>query len=330
MATLTGIDLLIAEFGDYYSGQVGATDLHDDIFTTSDIKTLFMTSPTDRTYIPNVNLSHSKVLQPFYAKFSTLGKMDFKPNTFTLDRVKINEEVIPDELAATALDFLNRRGVSVLEAPLLVTLAKYMIAKAKEDDEEEVAFLGVQKTPTTLEQSAGTAGLTVDSRDGIRHKIRTYNAAGVFADLGSMIAMGAVPTVEVDFVTYVETMYYSIPEKYRKFIRWFSMSEALRTRFMRGMRTKYNQNYEQAGSLLTIMDTTVQILGFAAQNGSSMIWTSFPENCKGFIKNSANKNVFDMEVNQIYKLLMATDWYETYDFVNPAWIWTNGQELSLV
>jgi len=24
---------------------------------------------------------------------------------------------------------------------------------------------------------------------------------------------------------------------------------------------------------------------------------------------------------------MGTDWYEGYDFINPYWIWINGQDL---
>jgi hypothetical protein len=259
-----------------------------------------------------------------------LGALDFKPNPFLLDHVKINDTNVPDDLAGTALDFLNRKGVDTKSAPILVTIAKYLVLKAKEDDELDVAFKGVFGLPSTADQAAGIAGATENSRDGIRHKIRTYNAAGIYNDLGSMIAMGAVPTEKVAFVDYVETMFYSIPEKYRKYIKWFSMSETLRTRFKKGMRAKYNQNYDQAGDLVTILDEMVEIRGFAAQNGSSMIWTSFPENCKGFIKNAANRAVFNVEQHMIYEVLMATDWWETYDFVNPAWTWTNGQELSLV
>lgn len=321
---------MIAAYGSYYKdGNINSQNLHKQIMTVSETKALFPTRQTDNTRIDEVNMSLTSVLQPFYSKFSSLGALDFTPNYWNLDRVKINVRIKPDDLSATALDFMVQKGLYRKEAPVIAMVAEYLLQKAKEDDEESVMFLGVRKDPTTEQQAAGTPGAVVDSRTGIRHKIRLYNAAGKFSSLGSMIAMGAVPTDPVLFVTYMETYYYAIPEKYRKFIKWFSMSKTLETRFKRGMRLKYNANYPQATDFAVIIDTMVQVRGFTSHESSDMIWTTVDGNQIGRIKNPSNANVFDMATEGLYDVIMGTDWYEGYDFINPTWIWTNGRDLTI-
>lgn len=318
---------LIAEYGAFYrAGTVNAQDLFDQIMTKSDIKELFNVRSTENTRIDNINKQLSSVLQPFYNRFSPNGTLDFVPNPWNLDRVKINVEMEPDDLAATALDFYSQKGVSRKDAPVVQTIAQYLIDKAREDDEIYSAFKGIKGTPTAQEITDRTALGPEEARDGIRTKIRAYNTAGKT----NAIASGAVPTDPALFVEYIEDFYYSIPEEMRGYIKWISVSDTLLTRFKRGMRIKYDVNYEQTkGMRSMIIDTDCEIKGFHAQRGSDMIWTSFPLNCQGRIKQPSNKQVFDLDTKEIYQVMMATDWYEGYDFINPDWIWHNAQDLGV-
>lgn len=320
---------MIAAYGAYYrEGTITVQQLHDQIFETSDTKRLFLTRPTTNTRIDNVNTSLTSVLQPFYSKFSSLGVMDFDPNPWNLDRVKINVGLKPDDLAATALDFFVQKGVSRKDAPIITTISEYLIKKAKEDDELHATFKGVFTLPSAEDQALGVPGNPLGARNGIRKKIRDYNTAGKFAVESTVLSMGAPPTDPAQFVTYMETMYYSIPEKFRVFIKFFAMSQTLKQRYIQGMRAKYDVNYPQTGGVRTfIIDTDCEIMGFASHNGSDMIWTTIEGNAIGFIKNPENQSVFDLGVRDIYEVLMATDWYEGYDFINPYWIWTNGRDL---
>lgn len=320
---------LIDAYGAYYQeGNITRENLHNQIFEPSETKAIFNVRPTDDTRIDNLNLSYSSVLQPFYSKFSSLGALDFDPNPFNLDRVKINVSLKPDDLAATALDFFVQKGVSRKDAPIISTITEYLLMKAKEDDELYTVFKGIFALPSAPNQANGVPGAPVDARNGIRKIIRDYNNAGKFAQENTVIAMGTPPTDPILFVEYMETLYYSIPEKFRGFIKAFNMSQTLATRYKRGMRKKYDVNYDQTkGEFATIIDTDCRIRGFASHSGSTMIWATVEGNAVGFVKNPANQGVFDLGVDKIYEVLMATDWYEGYNFINPHWIWTNGQDL---
>lgn len=330
MATFLRPAAIVAAFGAFYKeGTVNAQNLHDQIFTNSDTKVLFPTKPTDETQINEVNKSLSSVLQPFYSKFSALGALDFTPNVWSLDRVKINIRMTPDDLAQTALDFYAPKGVSKKDAPIVQTISEYLIAKAKEDDELQVVFKGIRALPSDANMLLGVPGATSGSRNGVRKKIRDYNAAGKFALESTVIAMGAVPTDPALFVEYMENLYYSIPAKFRVYIKKFVMSTTLHTRFKRGMRIKYDVNYDQTkGSRSMIIDTLCEIVGFDSHEGSTMIWATLEGNTTGFVKNPTNQSVFDTATEGLYDVIMGTDWYEGQDFLNPHWIWTNGQDLT--
>ncbi|WP_304234798.1 hypothetical protein [Jiulongibacter sediminis] len=325
MAVQNGFDTekLVAAFGAYYNGRITRKELHDQIFTTSDIKNRFNTIPTDKTVIDHVNLVMTKVLQPFYANFSHKGDLDFEPNTFKLDRVKINHANTPDELYDTALNFLVQKGVYRTDAPVARIVGEYLIRKAKEDDEEDVAFFGVRALPTQQQQELGVAGTTEGSRDGIRKKIRDYNTAGD----SKIVALGAPPATAKEFVEYVREFYQSIPEKFRKYIDGIEISEGKKDLYADGMDEKYNVNYKRETDLMRVHNTSCNVHFHRAMTGSDMIWASFPMNRRGYIKGAANKSVFNVKDPDIYKVKFATDWAETYDFVTGKYIWHNDQDL---
>lgn len=316
---------LVNAYGAYYKeGGITVQNLHYQIFNPSDTKRIFNVRPTKNTRIDNINVSFTSVLQPFYSKFSALGAMDFDPNPFNLDRVKINIAVKPDDLAATAVDFFVQKGVSRKDAPLISTITDYLIQKAKEDDELYTVFGGVFTLPSGPDQANGVAGNPAGARNGIRKILRDYNTAGKL----EVIAMGTPPTDPVQFVEYVETFFRSIPEKFKRFVKALNMSETLAERFKTGMRKKYNVNYAQATDFAKIIDTNCEIRGFASHTGSNMIWCTVEGNAIGFVKNPENQGVFEVGVRDLYEVIMGTDWYEGYNFINPYWIWTNGQDLT--
>uniref|UniRef100_UPI003B3A2CD8 hypothetical protein n=1 Tax=Siphonobacter sp. TaxID=1869184 RepID=UPI003B3A2CD8 len=275
------------------------------------------------TRIDVANMMMGRVLQAFQATFSHLGSLDFKPHIWYLDRVKINVQAKPDTLAQTALSFLTQKGVKRTEAPLIAMIAEALILKAQEDKELYEIFKGKGQPGNIV---AGTATAEGESLKGIRQKIRDYYASNEMT-ASNKITMGAIPLDAVDFVSYMELFYKSIPEDVRIKIKDLSMGTVLRDRFKEGMRKKYNTQYNQATDLVSLIDTDVQIKGFQAQNGSSLLFATPSANRVGFIKGAANKSVFDVAPKDLYDVLMGTDWYEGYDFINPAWVFTNDQDL---
>lgn len=323
MAELLNPAKMIAAYGNYYKeGNITRDQLYKQLFARTDFASFFNVRPTNDTRIDTVNLAMGPVLQAFQSNFSPKGMLDFVPNPWYLDRVKINVETKPDVLAATALDFFVQKGVKRSEAPIIATVAEYLIQKAQEDKELTEIFKGAGQ-PVIV---AGTATGSGESLKGIRAKIRAYVTGGQIP-VANKITMGAIPADPVDFVTYIETFYNSIPEIIRDEISDISLPSNLLPRFKAGMREKYNQYYAQATDLVKIMDTNVDVKGFAAQNGSSLLFATPKMNRIGFVKGSANKGVFDLGVKDIYSILMATDWYEGYDFINPAWVYHTDQDL---
>ena len=330
MPTFLSVDKIKAAWGSYYRpDSLGVADLKKQIMQSNDTQAYFPLQSTDETQVRGANMKLTNVTQPFYSRFSHLGTFDFVPYTWSLERVKINIEMTPDDLAATAIDFLAPKGLYKADAPIVKTIADYVLAKHKEDNENDIIFKGVRKEVSSSDQTNRVAGATVDSRTGIRHKIRLFNAAGKFAVNDTVIAMGAVPTDPVLFVTYMETMYYAIPELYRKFIMEMFMSTTLRQRYRTGMRAKYNMYHAQVADLDKIIDTNCMIVGLPSMLSSDLIWCTIDGNRRGKIKNSSNSGVFNIEIYDTYNVRLSTDWYQGEDFYTPELIWTNGRDLTL-
>lgn len=307
-------------WGSYYQeGKIGPKDIIDQIMTPTEFKSLFSIRSTKNTAEDAARMTLTRVLQRFQSVWSPLGDIDFQPETILLERVKINVVMKPDDLADSAVQFLIDRGIDRSKMPLVGMIGMYLTMKAQEDDEENEAFKGVTGTITS-----GTATVAGATRTGVRKKIRDLNTASKL----NVITMGAPPTDPVDFVTYIETYYYAIPEKYRRLIKKFGCNKTLAQRFKDGMRKKYNSNYEQASSIATIIDTNVGLVGSTAQAGSNMIWATVEGNAVGFVKQPENKGVYQAEVKDIYDVQIATDWYEALGFLNSLWVWSNDQDLS--
>lgn len=323
------VDELVAKWGRHFKpGGLGPQDVVRQIMTPEKTQLFFPLRSTDSTVIDSALMRLGKVTQPFYAKFSHLGTLDFKPHDWNLDRVKINIEMTPDELAETAADFWAPKRPEKLQADIVPLIVDYIIAQHKADNEEDIIYKGVRKDVSPEDQLDRVAGVTVDSRTGIRHKIRLFNSLGIFSDLGSQIAMGTVPTSPTAFVDYIETMFYSIPEKYRKNIKKIFMNTTYEKRFKDGMRAKYNSQYAQVGDLAYIIDTDVAIIGLESMTGSSHIWCTIEGNFRGHIKND-NRGIFKIEAFDTYNVRISTDWYQGEDFYTPQFIFGNAQDLAL-
>lgn len=328
------ISELLALYGAYYraGGPVGRNNIHRHIFERTATKKLFNIRPTDNTIIDNVNVAVNAVLQPFYAKFSPKGQIKYEPNPWQLQHVKINEKIKPDDVSASALDFLATKTPDRTDAPLLAIIAEYYLQKAMEDDEDNVVFKGVRALPTTTEMNNGVAGTTEGARDGIRKKIRDYNTAGKLIDEkgnSNVIAMGAVPTTGLLMIEYVKDLYYSIPMLYRKNIKAIAMSSGNSELFELGMAEKHNLNYDKLkGQFAKIINTNCEIVGLDSMIDSPMMWASPYENNIGFVKNGNNASQVKFLHTDLYEIQMGTDWWEGQDFITGQLIYVNGQDLS--
>jgi len=327
------VSKLLTAYGAYYraGGTIGRQNMRRFLFERTNTKKLFNIRQTDNTIIDNVNVAVASVLQPFYAKFSPKGEIKYDPNQFQLQHVKINELIKPDEVAATALDFLNTRTPDRMDAPLLAVVSEYYLQKAMEDDEDYVVFKGVRALPNSTQQNAGVAGTTIGSRDGIKKKIRGYNTASRLVDEkgnSNVIALGAPPTTGTEMVEYVKDFYYSIPKMYRKDIKAIAMDSGNAELFELGMAELHNINYDKLkGQFAKIINTNCEVVGCDSMIDSPMMWASPKENNIGFVKNGDNGNTVKFREASLYEIEMGTDWWQGEDFITPQLIYVNDQDL---
>jgi len=262
---------VVSEYGDYYlnHGQNQA-NLMQKLHRPSTTANFFRTIPTMDTVLRMGTSEMNRVLQPFQKNFTPIGTLTFKPNPILLFNLKVDKQEWPDDIVNSWLGFLEGEGINRAEWPLVRwMLEAHIIPQAIEDFELNEAFAGVYAAPTPL--TAGAAGTAMD---GIKQ---------LFADNSSKvntIASGAVPTDPVDFVDYVDNLFFALIDKEeRKRIDYVFMNEDLHLRYRQGKRTAYNINYAQEADLDRLIDfPNAKVAGLPSMGTDDVIWATRAEN----------------------------------------------------
>lgn len=317
------IDDVVTAWGDQYldHGQ-NMTNLHMLPFEESDTQTAGTIEETDQTVIREANVETDEVLQAYQDDFTSKGGVTILPVNIYLQNVKIDVGVIPHKLIKAWTGFLTNSGNDPLTYPFINWLVEqYLVKKAKEDFELKAIYTGVRAAPVD-----GTAGAAINTIDGIEKIINDLVAADSIVPLatGDLSAM-----TDANFVTAIEESFVAvIPEKYRyNYAMELSMSRSFRDKFRRGMRAKYNVNYEQAAMLNRLMDyENITVVGRASMTGKNRIWTTPKFNLIFPVKGFSNKNVFDVQ-KQDRKVKFLTDWWQGVGVVQPGLMWTNEAEI---
>lgn len=317
------IDEVVASWGEYYlnSGQ-NMSNLHQLPFEESDTQTAGTVKETDQTVVREANVETDEVLQAYQDDFTSKGGVTILPVEIKLQNIKIDVGVIPHKLIDAWTGFLTNSGNDPLTYPFIAWITQnYLIKKAKEDFELKAIYTGVRVEPT-----ADTPGAATNVIDGIEKQQNDLVAADKIVpfNIGDPAAM-----TDVEFVTAVETSFaQAIPEKYRyNYQMELSMSRSLRDKFRRGMRAKYNVNYEQADMLNRLMDyENITVVGRASMTGKKRIWTTPKFNLLLPVKGFSNKNVFDIQ-KQDRKVKFLTDWWQGVGFVQPEIVFMSTAEV---
>ena len=313
------ISALISEFGAYYldNGQ-GVKDLRAQIMDQNETDVLFMPWPTNDTIIRGANVDFGSVLQGYQVDFTPLGEMDISGRTIELGQFKIDIQRTPDTLVRSWAGFLTSNKTDRTTWPIWKYITQsWLIPKSAEDWELNAVFAGVKGAVTP-----GTAQAVADAIDGIR---KIINDAITATDI-TPIVTGEPSTDPVTWVEQVEAFADAIPKKFMPHIGPIAMSFTLYKRFKKGMRMKYNMNYQQA-DLVTVIDTNLQVVGLRSHEGSGKIWTTVKGNAVMPIKGPENQNVFEVEkVDR--KVKIYTDWFKGVGFWRYDWIFTNDADLD--
>lgn len=313
------------QFGSYYIGnQANMKRLRSMLYQAAETAKYFQDRPGDDTIYRGVMSTLNRIVQPFQKAFTPIGTIVFEPNEFPLYKLKVDMSETPDDLEATYLGFLAAQPELDRAQWVFVRwlIEVHVMAKIQADLELNEYYKGVFTAPT-----AGTAGSAGTAMNGIRKVIRGYNTAGRLNLKNGPIVLGAVPAGKVAFCDYVETYADAIPSLFRDKIDYIFMSKELATRYKRGKREKYNINYAQTADLMTVEDyPNIKVVGLESMNGSSLIWTTIPENRVRPTKKASLANTMKIEsAKRVVDLL--TDWWEALNFEVPEFVFINDQDL---
>lgn len=310
---------IITEWGAVYRAEgQGIQDLMIKLMQKSETEALFPVRITEKTILEKAVAEFSRVLQRFQKGFTPIGTTTFTPTKIPLWKQKIDVSEYPDDLEESWLGFLADSALDRRQWPFVTWWLTNLLSKAAEDLEKDEIFWGVPGTIT-----AGTATAAKTNMLGIRKQI---NDAITATDIAPVV-MGAVPTTASDVVAYIETFWKSIPELIRSQMDVLVMRPGIRDLFREGMRAKYNMNYAQVGSLLTIIDTNVQVVGVESHTGSDKMWATPSWNRQRGLKKPANETFF--EVEKVDRQVKAyTDFYKGVGFWIPQYVYTNDQDLT--
>lgn len=316
MAAIT-IAALLAEYGAFYQkGSQNERNLLAKLYKDAEFDTLFTYTPTTDTIIRNVKVTSGSVLQAFQKQFTPKGGIGFLPQPIDLYHIKADDDIYPDELEASYIGFLAGEGLDRKDWPIVRYWVEEILMKQFIEDIDNNAFSAVLVNPT-----AGTAGDPEDSMNGFKKIIQGLVAGGHTTP----IATGALSTAPQTFVEQIEAFVEAIPAHLRKRLPMtIAVSDVLQSRFKKGMRAKYNINYEQTNQLLSHIDyPNIQIKGFNALAGSNKIFASTKSNLILGVKRAST--MVDIEKNGRNVMALHDHW-RGYGVADPRLFWTNDLE----
>ena len=323
---MLNVQPIVDQFGAFYvdEGQ-NISNVKKLLYQSYDTAALFTDRPQTGNYFKSTTAQMTSVLQPFQKAFTSKGTLTFKPNAFPLFKMKIDQDVDPDDIESSYVGFLN--GLADLERanqPLIrYIIEQHLIAAKDKDMEEDVSFGGVFVEPTP-----NVASPAAESMDGIKEVLKKYVAGGRVNLGNGLLSIGNLATDPVDFCTQIEEMVEMITPALRKELDMIVMSQTLQTRYKNGKRKKYGLNVNflsgtGVSDLLTIENySKIMVGGFVSHEGSNVIWATPKMNRIRPIWKGNLASVFKVESAK-RAVSIFTDWHEALEFEVPDLIVAN-------
>lgn len=309
---------IITEHGAYYKdGGQNQSRLYTKLYEGSETAQEFTTIPTNNTREDFGNGTMTRVLQPFQKAFTALGTTTITPVAIDLFKMKIDNQVYPDDIEKSWLGFLSSNGLSRKDWPLVrYLLEAYIIPQKDEDLELNEIYDGEYAAPTP-----GTAGAAGTAMNGIKKIIDDHVGSG----LANVVTLGTVPTASDEFVEYIEDFVAGIPNIYRSKLKKLYLSKDNELKYKKGKRMLYNASYAQEDLMTVANFPNIVVKGLTSHGTSNKVWTTVPQNMIRFVKKDPNA----MKVEEAKReVAIMGDWHEGVGFPYPGHLFTNDQDLS--
>jgi hypothetical protein len=258
----------------------------------------------------------TRVLQAFQKAFTPTGTPTFKARPIELFNLKVDVQEYPDELVQSWLGFLSDNNTDRKTWPFVKWWITTTVEQSKEDYELYEVFAGEYAAPT-----GGTAAAAGTGMNGIRYIVN----AGIDDSTITPILTGALETDAEAFVEQIEAFADGIDYRYRRTPMTIAMSLDNETLYKRGMRAKYNVNYNQAENLASVMDLpNLTVKGYASWGSSDKIVCSPKANSLRPVKGMG------VPLIQSDMRLVKAAWndWKGVGYLHHELVFTNDQDLN--
>ena len=308
---------LLTEYGSYINHGQNAQDIMKKAQFGGETASICTLIPTDDTIIRKGSAEMSRVLQPFQKQWSPTGEITVEPSPIQLYKMKVDVEEYPDDLEDSWLGFLASNDTDRTVWPFTRWLIEeYILTQAAEDLELNEVFMGEYLAPPT----PGTAGAVSTAMEGLRKILNDLIDGASITPTNT----GAIEAVNTDFVGQVEDWFdAAVLDQYKNRPLKIAMRLANFTKYKRGMREKYNMNYDQVGSITLADYENVEIVGLPGWGTSDKILCTPQANLIMGAKRWTQRTLNEMVQAEDRKLKIFADFWRGVGFVRQDLIWTN-------
>lgn len=314
---------IITEFGAYYLKEGQNKKRILGLLSQGLVTPQFCTPvKTDETIFKLGQLTMGNIVQSFQKGWTPKNAAAFKANELRLYKMKIDDEVDPDDIEATWLGFLSSETVSRKDWPIVKFLIEhpdqgYLAAIARDMELLEYGK-GVYTEPTP-----GTAGITGRSMQGYIAQLQ----AGVDAETINSINISALnkdtifDQVEL-FVDGISDVYQNVAMNVHMSPKWAKLYH--RDKRAQGFYSFNGEGEIKKGITGGIDFTPQQVAPLPSLTGTDVIFATPKANFIHLTKKGENKNKINLEESKRSVFFLA-DWWEGIGFGMDAAVFTNVQ-----
>lgn len=322
--TVLNVADVVAAYGAYYLGNPGnqARLFAETYRMIGEIEMdVLQLQPTSGTRWESSDSILQDVLQPFQKDWTPNSQLDFIPHPIDLFKAKAELNVCPDELSYSWLMFLEGDGIDRREWPFIRWLIEvHFLPKLADNIDQKAIYKGIQAAPI-----AGTPGTPGQAMNGLEKVMDDYVTNG----LAAPIALGPIPSLPEDFVSYVEDFIDAIDDRYRFTLPGIQMSEQLAVRYSRGYEAKYGTGVRVPGSTQNsqISGYSTVVKGMTSMQGKTRLWATVPNNGLLVAKKWNNTRQVETRLNgsNPREVDIWTDFYAAPDFAVPRLVFFTDQ-----
>lgn len=303
---------IVTAFGAYYENSGQNTKRIMMLLTQGAETPKFMTSVMTNDTIFRLSQVHSKsIVQPFRKGWHPKNVLSFTPNELKLFKMKVDEDITPDDLEATWLGFLASQSINRKDWPLVkYAIENVYIPQIHQDMELNAYFWGVAKTEgDSLAAGDSMDGLHIQLQRGVdKSRINLVDAIG---ELKSSTIFDQVEA----FDDGIKGVYQNVP-------MMIFVSPENKKAYLRDKRTQGFYDMKSDKDINSDLDFSPRkLVGLPSMTGYNHMFATPQSNILHLTKKSSNKTNIKVEESK-REVSLLCDWWEGVGFGMDAAVWT--------